>query len=83
MKIQKLNFDEMLAKFKQDNPKYSRTPSSEYSSGRMGGWLLKDANNKYIGFASYLSGYQLVDIVETDSKNVKKIKGYSENEVAK
>jgi regulator of extracellular matrix RemA (YlzA/DUF370 family) len=49
----------------------------------MGGWLLKDANNKYIGFASYLSGYQLVDIVETDSKNVKKIKGYSENEVAK
>ena len=73
--MKRTNFTEITERFKRDNPNYARTPNEKYSSSRMGGWLLKDANNQYIGFASYKGSYQLVDLVETTPENKPSYRG--------
>ena len=65
-----MTFTEIIKQLKDAHPEYTRTPSEQYSSARMGGWLLKD-----IGFVSNRGGVQLVDVAETTPENKPHIRG--------
>jgi len=54
-------FDKVLEMFEKTKPEgFTRVPSEKFSSERMGGWILKDAEDLHVGFvgntgrASYL-----------------------------
>jgi hypothetical protein len=71
-------FDKVLEEFKKIHPHYSRTPSEKFSSARMGGWLLRDADDMYIGFLSKRGGCEVVDLVETTPENKPQIRGVND-----
>tara|TARA_R110000824_G_scaffold122497_2_gene279708 strand:- start:305 stop:562 length:258 start_codon:yes stop_codon:yes gene_type:complete len=70
-----MTFTEIIKQLKDAHPEYTRTPSEQYSSARMGGWLLKDNDDLYIGFVSNRGGVQLVDVAETTPENKPHIRG--------
>ena len=70
-----MTFNEVLQQLKSKYPHYTRVPCEKNSSARMGGWLLKDADNMYIGFASHRGGMQLLEIADTTPDNVPHIRG--------
>lgn len=70
-----MTFNEVLQQLKNEYPDYNRIPCEKNSSARMGGWLLKDADNMYIGFVSFRGGAQLLEIAETTPDNKPHIRG--------
>tara|TARA_R100001129_G_scaffold155199_1_gene118116 strand:+ start:200 stop:454 length:255 start_codon:yes stop_codon:yes gene_type:complete len=70
-----MTFNEIVQQLNSKYPHYTRVPCEENSSARMGGWLLKDADNMYIGFVSYRGGAQLLEIAETTPDNVPNMRG--------
>jgi hypothetical protein len=44
-------FDTVLEVFEKTKPEgFTRKPSEKFSSERMGGWILKDAEDLHVGF---------------------------------
>lgn len=53
MSFQTRTFNEALALYTDNQPTdWSHTPSAELSDERCGGWIMRDADNFYIGFVS-------------------------------
>lgn len=64
------SFTRVLKVFEKTKPKgFTRQPSEEHSSERMGGWLLKDANDMHIGFVSNYGRTSYMNVVETTATN--------------
>lgn len=64
------SFSKMLKVFEETKPKdFTRQPSEKFSSERMGGWLLKDANDMHIGFVSNYGRTTYMNVVETTATN--------------
>ena len=70
-----MTFTEIVKQLNETHPEYTRTPSEQYSSARMGGWLLKDEDNLYIGFVSNRGGSQLLEVAETTPEKKPHIRG--------
>ena len=70
-----MTFTEIIKQLKDAHPEYTRTPSEQYSSARMGGWLLKDNDDLYIGFVSNRGGSQLLEVAETTPEQKPHIRG--------
>ena len=70
-----MTFTEIAKQLKETHPEYTRTPSEQYSSSRMGGWLLKDEDDLYIGFVSNRGGSQLLEVAETTPEKKPHIRG--------
>ena len=70
-----MTFIEVLQKFEYKHPEFTRIPSEKYSTSRMGGWLLKDSDDMYIGFISNNGNPQVVEIAETTPDNIPDVRG--------
>ena len=70
-----MTFNEILHQLNDKYPDYNRIPCEKNSSARMGGWLLKDTDDMYIGFVSFRGGAQLLEIAETTPDNKPPIRG--------
>tara|TARA_R110000796_G_scaffold104855_1_gene214792 strand:- start:14453 stop:14710 length:258 start_codon:yes stop_codon:yes gene_type:complete len=58
----KRNFEEAVVLFNEKTPKnYDKEPSIDYSSARMGGWLMKDKQDMNIGWVGHRGDVQVYD----------------------
>jgi hypothetical protein len=49
-------------------PTYDKVPSGEYSSERMGGWVIRDIDNMMIGWVGNLGEINVLDYEPTFQK---------------
>jgi len=82
MYLYKLNGDKMTNTFEQAKSKFldrvhqtglSRIPHVAYSTERMGGWILRDLDNMYIGWVGNKGDITWVDYRETTPSNASRI----------
>ena len=76
--FEKKNFEEAVALFRDKAGKnYTKVPNVDYSSERMGGWLMKDKHNMMIGWVGHRGDVQVYDyydrkVGEVDEKKIRK-----------
>lgn len=64
--IEKFDWPIALAKYTNKQPKdWHRVPVKAHSSARMGGWLMKDNKNMYVGWVGYRGDITYMDYEET------------------
>ncbi|QDP55406.1 MAG: hypothetical protein GOVbin3762_10 [Prokaryotic dsDNA virus sp.] len=64
--------DKFLAKANQLFKNYSKEPSEQYCSERMGGWIMFDTNNMVIGWVGNLGEITVYDYEPTTKSNATK-----------
>ena len=62
-----------LDKVKKTTTKYNRIPCIKFSTEKMGGWILRDKNNMYIGWVGNKGDITFVDYRNTTPCNSSRI----------
>jgi hypothetical protein len=52
-------------------PNYDKIPSMQYSSCRMGGWIMKDVDDMMIGWSGHRGDVTVYDYVPQTSETIK------------
>tara|TARA_R110000765_G_scaffold361080_1_gene451265 strand:- start:116 stop:406 length:291 start_codon:yes stop_codon:yes gene_type:complete len=84
MVLYKLNRDKMINTFQQAKSKfldrvkkttaeYNRIPCIKFSTEKMGGWILRDQNDMYVGWVGNKGDITFVDYRDTTPNNVSRI----------
>jgi len=69
--MKKFDFEKAKKIFLQKAGKsYQKIPSQEYSSARMGGWIIRDVEDMYIGFVGYRGDTQVFDYMPQTAETV-------------
>lgn len=63
--------DAFLLEANKQFPGYSKVPSEDLSSCRMGGWIIKDTEDMFIGWSGHRGDIKVYDYIPQTSETVK------------